>query len=286
MTEHNTITGTELHEAFHYVSASDPGAVGANLYWLDTAADPYVLKRRNSGNSAWVTIGASGGGDTPPAVVVPTDITGCVRWYDASQELGAEDDAIATLTDYSAAGVDATQSTLANKALLRLNVANGHPAWQFDGSNDYYDMGANLDLPSTHTVLAVASSVGYTQTYSVIMKYKQRAIYAPIGTTFSWGTYSGGPLVLGHLGPRPQLMGFWGSSDSDWYAVNGKQLWKAPAVSFGAEGTTRIGLDTGGTQAFAGFLMELIAFDAKISRADLLALTKHLHYKWGISDYS
>lgn len=62
MTEHNTITGTGLHEAFHYVSASDPGAVGAGLYWLDTAADPYVLKRRNAGNSAWVTIGASSGG--------------------------------------------------------------------------------------------------------------------------------------------------------------------------------------------------------------------------------
>jgi hypothetical protein len=61
---HSGLTGTNLHEAFHYVQTSDPGAVGAGKYWLDTTASPYVLKRRNSGNSAWVTVGASGGGGT------------------------------------------------------------------------------------------------------------------------------------------------------------------------------------------------------------------------------
>lgn len=60
--EHSTLTALQLHEAFHYVQTSDPGAVGAGKYWLDTTASPYVLSRRNAGNSAWVTVGASGGG--------------------------------------------------------------------------------------------------------------------------------------------------------------------------------------------------------------------------------
>lgn len=58
---HSSLTGTDLHEAFHYVQTSDPGAVGAGKYWLDTTSAPYELKRRNAGNSAWVTVGASGG---------------------------------------------------------------------------------------------------------------------------------------------------------------------------------------------------------------------------------
>lgn len=58
---HSSLTGTELHESFHYVQTSDPGAVGAGKYWLDTTTSPYVLKRRNAGDSAWVTVGASSG---------------------------------------------------------------------------------------------------------------------------------------------------------------------------------------------------------------------------------
>ena len=61
---HSSLTGTSLHEAFHYVSGSDPGAVGAGLYWLDTSADPYVLKRRNGTDDGWVTVGGAGGGRT------------------------------------------------------------------------------------------------------------------------------------------------------------------------------------------------------------------------------
>jgi hypothetical protein len=61
-TQHAGLTGTNLHEAFHYVDASDPGAVGAGLYWLDTSTTPYELKRRNATDDGWITVGASGGG--------------------------------------------------------------------------------------------------------------------------------------------------------------------------------------------------------------------------------
>lgn len=70
---HSNMTGTELHEAFHYVASVDPGAVGAGLYWLDTSSDPYVLKRRNVTDDDWVTVGSSGGGGgfTPSHYPVP-----------------------------------------------------------------------------------------------------------------------------------------------------------------------------------------------------------------------
>ena len=60
--EHNTLTGTSLHEAFHYVQNGDPGAVGAGKYWLNTTSAPYVLSRRDAGNASWVAVGSAGGG--------------------------------------------------------------------------------------------------------------------------------------------------------------------------------------------------------------------------------
>lgn len=54
---HNTLTGIELHEPYHYVQAADPGAVGAGKYWLDTTvATAPVLKRRNGADAAWITL--------------------------------------------------------------------------------------------------------------------------------------------------------------------------------------------------------------------------------------
>lgn len=57
---HSEITGTDIHEAFQYVSDSDPGAVGAGMYWLDTSGDPYVLRKRNPTDDGWIDVGASG----------------------------------------------------------------------------------------------------------------------------------------------------------------------------------------------------------------------------------
>jgi len=60
--EHNTLAGTSLHESFHYVQTSDPGSVGAGKYWLNTTSAPYVLSRRDAGNTSWITVGSTGGG--------------------------------------------------------------------------------------------------------------------------------------------------------------------------------------------------------------------------------
>ena len=59
MAIHSEFTGKELHEAYHYVQETDPGAVGSHLYWLKVSTG--TVKRRNDANSAWIVI-------SPPAV--------------------------------------------------------------------------------------------------------------------------------------------------------------------------------------------------------------------------
>lgn len=57
-TDHNNLTGAIAIHPAAYVQTSDPGAVGAYKFWVDTStAAPYQLKQRNAANSAWVNIG-------------------------------------------------------------------------------------------------------------------------------------------------------------------------------------------------------------------------------------
>lgn len=68
MSTHRLLTGTQLHEPYHYVQESDPGSVGSNLYWLQVSTGN--VKRRNSANSAWDSISSgvttfTGLSDTP-----------------------------------------------------------------------------------------------------------------------------------------------------------------------------------------------------------------------------
>lgn len=52
--EHEDVTS--VHRG-GYVSSSDPGAVGAYVFWTDTTTTPYLLKVRNAGNTAWTVVG-------------------------------------------------------------------------------------------------------------------------------------------------------------------------------------------------------------------------------------
>ena len=60
-TIHNTLLGSELHEAFHAVGSSDPGAIGANQYWLDTSlVFRNSVWRRNAANTGWIPVASEG----------------------------------------------------------------------------------------------------------------------------------------------------------------------------------------------------------------------------------
>lgn len=54
---HKTISDTDLH-VFAYIAASDPGAVGAGIGWLDTSdgTGAWILKVRNETNTGWESV--------------------------------------------------------------------------------------------------------------------------------------------------------------------------------------------------------------------------------------
>lgn len=56
MSTHADLSGLDLHEPYHYVQETDPGAVGSNKYWLTVSTG--IVRRRNNANSAWAIVSA------------------------------------------------------------------------------------------------------------------------------------------------------------------------------------------------------------------------------------
>lgn len=60
MAIHKDLTGSDAIHEIMYVQSSDPGAVGANKFWIDTTAGATfeagaILKQRNGADSGWTT---------------------------------------------------------------------------------------------------------------------------------------------------------------------------------------------------------------------------------------
>lgn len=75
---HKNLTGDEAIHEIMYVQSSDPGAVGANKFWLDTTGGATldagaILKQRNGANSGWTTrldlTGFAGTGAVPLSLI-------------------------------------------------------------------------------------------------------------------------------------------------------------------------------------------------------------------------
>lgn len=98
---HSQLSGLELHDSYHFAQATDPGAVGSNLNWLDTSASPFIPKRRNSDNTGWNVVGTSNpfpvttkgdlfGFSTVAARLPVSGTNGNVLTEDSTQALGMQ----------------------------------------------------------------------------------------------------------------------------------------------------------------------------------------------------
>lgn len=95
---HSQLSGLELHDSYHFAQATDPGAVGSNLNWLDTSASPFIPKRRNADNTGWNLVGTSNAfpvttkgdlfGYSTAAGRIPIGTNGNVLTVDSTQTFG------------------------------------------------------------------------------------------------------------------------------------------------------------------------------------------------------
>jgi hypothetical protein len=84
-TPHNNLTGAAAVHPSAYIQSTDPGAVGANKSWYDSATSPYTHKVRNATNTAWVAVGISASSlDGLSDVVITSPLSGQSLVYNSA----------------------------------------------------------------------------------------------------------------------------------------------------------------------------------------------------------
>ena len=118
-------------------------------------------------NYAWdptSTIGGVWGFQAVQPDFKPTDISGLQLWLSADNVDGSNNstlsdgNAVATWTDLSGNGRNATQATGANRPLFKTGIVNGKPVVRFDGTNDLLSSSWVAAKLSAGTIILVFSS--------------------------------------------------------------------------------------------------------------------------------
>ena len=95
----------------------------------------------------------------------PRDVSNLILWLDASAITGLNNnDPVATWSDRSGNGNDATQATATNRPLYKTNIVNGKPVVRFDGVDNYLTFGdlAALDFGTGGFSLYIVIQSTYT----------------------------------------------------------------------------------------------------------------------------
>jgi len=108
----------------------------------------------------------SGGG---AAAFSPTDIAGLQIWLDASQIVGLNDgDAVATWTDASGNGYNATQGTASKRPIYKTSILNGQPVMRFDGVDDFLE---NATFTALNNATAASLFIVKRQTSGAAIRF-------------------------------------------------------------------------------------------------------------------
>jgi hypothetical protein len=269
----------------------DPRSVPGLALWLD-GADTSTLYTTDAGP---VT-----------AVAAPTDISGCVGWWDASDAASITQSGglVSQWNDKSGQGNHATASGTRQPAFVS-NALNGKSVIAFDGADDLMEAAISSAYTAA-TVFAVLrpDAAGGGSLGRVLVRGSSSLFYD--GATSSLRYNPPFPGATGNGGQRTAnssaTLGAWHLLSIAWTggldvataitprlagAVSSAGLTgTGDSVSAAGIGTMQIGnraVADGGDRGWNGRIAELIFFNAAISAADRARVEAYLAAKWGIS---
>jgi hypothetical protein len=209
----------------------------------------------------------------------PLEITGCTLWMDADQIVGNDGDLVATWSDTSGTGNNAT-ATGAGRPTLKTNILNGKKVVRFSGSN-YMSLTSQSSYNSVFMVLNfTGSTTGYKGLYS--RTTADYGIYSNLSTAKKWGLYRNAEISSGKaLGTAYRHISvIWRSGSDIDLTTDGIVVNTGGGSPFGYAGNL-IGSDEG-TQNHVGDIAEIIIYNTALSTANRRSVENYLRVKYAL----
>lgn len=184
--------------------------------------------------------------------------------------------------------VDATQTTTANKPLLRTlaNGINNHNAALFDGSNDFWNITGVTAASGAKTVYVVTKPTSAVATLQYFFDAQTGRFILAHLTNTSKLAYNDGSGFVVNATPTTnnQILSFVLGSGTGTIYRDGASLGSAAYVNQALGGASAIGSVNNGISAFfAGLIGAIYIYNAEHSTAERESMEAHLASKWGIT---
>ena len=221
------------------------------------------------------------------AAWTPASIPGLLLWLDANQITGLNDgDAVATWSDASGNGYNATQGTASQRPIYKTGILNSRPVVRFDAVDDTLSNGT-FAVNQANTWFAVVRTTGgdgaYRFVFDAATGTTRQALIYTVGTT-KWTSYAG--ALVDESGTtasstwRSIQAIFNGASSS--LIVGGTTTAVNPGTDNLANGYILGRVANGSGFQFGGDIAEIGCYNSAISGANLSALQSYLNAKYGL----
>ena len=117
---------------------------------------------------------------TTPYGFIPTQVSGCSLWLDASDATTITQTS-GNITQGRDKSTSALTATATNNPTLVANIQNGFPGISFDGSTQYFNLGNNLNMGTNQIYIFVVSKFNSTADGAIIGK----SLYGSAGARYS-----------------------------------------------------------------------------------------------------
>lgn len=221
-------------------------------------------------------VGILGGGGAPFS---PASISGLQLWYKADAITGLNDgDPVATWTDQSGNGRNATQASATLKPLYKTNILNGMAGVLFDGSNDL--MSIVYDIPAATSIFIVYS--GWSSGSLIGNNGANPDMLQRATTNFpdvNWPSIATSQSMADN---KILTMLYNYTSDSYTVRMDGASVGtSAAAADVTTPGAITIGQSY--NEPLAGYLHEVILYNAVLSAGNYASVEAYLAARWGVT---
>lgn len=205
-------------------------------------------------------------------------------WTDAGRTTVANTEGakVYTLDDLSANAIHVTQSTEANRPVIKLDQLNGKAVMSFDGANDYLSAAGNI-TPKYAFIMCLGESGGAGNYRGILTTRSEAGGTAYIFDNASYGTFQwagNGDLRFKTSGAGADISG----GVTAFSFLDTWQLSEASSVNGAAfnDGVC-IGQDRAYTgRNWDGYFAEMLVYDAILSHEDIMTVRQYFTSQYGI----